>query len=304
MLLPPPQAPSVIDPTHQSVGDYWSNRRSASPNWWTNRLVIRHVNRLVCGTPHRDISQGVVELAGRAAGGDPFRRAVSVGCGSGAKELSLLRAGVAEHMTGFDLAAARIADARAAAREAGFSDRAEFVTGDAFTTCAPTSFDLVYWNNALHHMFNVDEALAWSRNVLTPGGLLLVDEYVGPDRLRFEGETLAFANAVRGLLPERLRAGAEPAFTPESFAPVAAKDPSEAADSARILPALRDQFEDIDIRPTGGVVYYLALNGLFGNFDMASSDDRALLGHLLELDRVYTAARPDATVYAVAIARR
>ena len=55
-------------------------------------------------------------------------------------------------------------------------------------------------------MFDVPMALAWSRDVLRSGGLLLIDEFVGPSRMRFDDETLDYANAVRGMLPERLLA--------------------------------------------------------------------------------------------------
>ena len=58
------------------------------------------------------------------------------------------------------------------------------------------------------------------------------------------------------------------------------------------------------VRPTGGVVYFVALNGLFANFDMDAPDDRELLEHLLTLDESYTAALSRRTLYAVIAALR
>ena len=159
-------------------------------------------------------------------------------------------------------------------------------------------------------MFDVPGALAWSRDVLRPGGLLLVDEFVGPSRMRFDDATLGYANAIRGMLPERLLARAAPgsfaarALNRDWFEARIAKDPSEAVNSGRTLAAIADLFEAPVIRPTGGVVYFIALNGLFGNFDMGMPEDRALLGHLLTLDAVYTEAYPERTLYAVAAAIR
>ena len=168
-----------------------------------NRLVIRDINRRVIGTPYPEFSRGAVEL-GRRRPGDRYGVGISVGCGNGSKEIALVRDGVVGRMLGYDLAAARIAKARAKAQDLGFADRIEFRQADAFALHPGPEFDLVYWNNALHHMFDVPAALAWSRDVLKPGGLLLIDDFVGPSRMRFDDETLAFANAVRGLLPERL----------------------------------------------------------------------------------------------------
>ena len=116
--------------------------------------------------------------------------------------------------------------------------------------------------------------------------------------MRFDDETLAYANAVRGLLPERLLA--RPGRRPERrldrawFEARIARDPSEAADSGRTLAAIAELFADPVVRPTGGVVYFVALNGLFANFDMAAPEDRALLQHLLTLDEIHTVAHPGA----------
>jgi SAM-dependent methyltransferase len=300
----------VVEAVSKAVGDYWSGRRHSSANWWTNRLVVRDVNRRICGEPLRNLSDGAHALGRRLVQDRPRRLGISVGCGIGVKEIALLRSGFVERMRAFDLAADRITQARAAATAAGVADRIEFIVGDAFSAGAENAFDLVYWNNALHHMFDATAAVRWSRDVLAPDGLLLIDEFVGPTRLDFEAETLDFANGIRALLPDRLLAHATAGtFHPrrlgrEFFAPVLAKDPSEAADSARILPALREVFDGAVVRPAGGVIYYLALNGLYGNLDMADTGDRELLAALLRLDELHAAARPDDTLYAVAAARR
>lgn len=292
--------------TQKAIGDYWSARAKSSGNWWTNRLVIRDVNRRVIGEPYPEISRGAVEL-GRRLAGRPLDRGISVGCGQGGKEIALVRDRVVGHMLGYDLAAARIAHARTTAEGLGLAERIEFRQADAFELHRSPEFDFVYWNNSLHHMFDVPAALAWSRDVLKPGGLLLIDEFVGPSRMRFDDATLAYANAVRGLLPERLLGTGRPAarrLDRAWFETRIARDPSEAADSGRTLAAVRELFAEPVVRPTGGVIYFVALNGLFANLDMSSPEDRRMLAHLLALDAIYTDAHPERTVYAVAAALR
>lgn len=296
----------VTTAAEQAIGKYWSSRVKSSGNWWTNRLVIRDINRRVSGTPYPEISRGALELGRTLAGGRRFESGISVGCGNGGKEIALLRGDFVSHMVGYDLAEARIAQARASAASLGLEDRIAFRSADALALHSEPEFDLVYWNNALHHMPDVPAALAWSRDVLRPGGLLLIDEFVGPSRMRFDDETLAYANAVRGMLPDRflaqVRGLAERRLDREWFASRIAKDPSEAADSGRTLSAVSGLFADPVVRPTGGVIYFVALNGLFANFDMGEPGDRALLEHLLTLDAIYTAARPESTIYAVVAA--
>ena len=293
----------------KAVGDYWSARVKSSGNWWTNRLVIRDINRRVIGTPYAEISRGAIELGRQLTGDRRLVSGISVGCGNGAKEIALVRNGFVDRMLGYDLAEVRIAQAQASAAALGLDDRIEFHNVDAFAAHSAPEFDLVYWNNSLHHMLDVPMALAWSRDVLRPGGLLLIDEFVGPSRMRFDDETLAYANAVRGMLPERIRRGhaavsRSAGWTGTGSSPALRRIPSEAADSGRTLAAVAELFEAPVSRPTGGAIYFVALNGLFANFDMAAPEDRQLLEHLLRLDEIYTAARPERTIYAVAAALR
>jgi hypothetical protein len=38
-------------------------------------------------------------------------------------------------------------------------------------------------------MFDVDGAVAWSKTVLKPGGVMYVEEFVGPDRFQWSDAT-------------------------------------------------------------------------------------------------------------------
>lgn len=57
-------------------------------------------------------------------------------------------------------------------------------------------------------------------------------------------------------------------------------DPSEAADSESIIPAIKEVFTNPVIIPTGGLVYHLCLNGILSNIEEESD----LLKHLLDMD--------------------
>ena len=78
------------------------------------------------------------------------------------------------------------------------------------------------------------------------------------------------------------------------------RDPTEAADSANILPAIRDYFPMASLTLTGGVIYHLALNDVIANFTEA--DDLQLLQSLLVIDSALTSG--NLTQYATAIADR
>jgi SAM-dependent methyltransferase len=169
------------------------------------------------------------------------------------------------------------------------------------------NYDLVYWNNSLHHMPDVYEALRFSRDRLRHGGLLAIDDYVGPTRFQWTEENLRWASRVRENLPDRLlqnpwapgRLVSRELFreTPET---IIAIDPSEAMDSGRAIAALREVFLSVEIMPTGGALYHLALNDILCNF--VTKEDNVLLKHILMLDQLL--AETGTTQYAVAFARK
>lgn len=234
-------------------------------------------------------------------------RAVSVGCGQAYREVGLLRAGLVDRFDLFEIAAEMRTAAAARAAEHGVTDRIALHDGDFRTADGP--YDLVLWASSLHHMLDVDEAIAWSRRVLRPGGLLLVQEYVGANRFQFPDEQLDLAEAFRAQLPERLRAKRDPDKPPYPARPrvvplemILADDPTEAADSEQILPSLARHFPDATVWREGGVVYRIALTNLYHNFDLADPTDLAWLDRAVDRDEELSRAGHD--LYATAIARR
>ena len=76
------------------------------------------------------------------------------------------------------------------------------------------------------------------------------------------------------------------------------KDPSEAADSERIVEVLYKYFPNVEFKATGGVVYHLALNDMFHNFD--EQEDKILVDLLMMIDELCTMLGQ--THYGVALA--
>ncbi len=299
---------SSTDAEQATVADFWSKRKVTSGNWWGNTVTRRHINMRVAGDSSGVAGGGFLKLGREFVGDKPLSLGVSVGCGRGQKEMQLIEAGIVERMICYDLAVSRIEDARALAAEKNLSDRMEFIIGDAFAAVREPAFDLVHWNNSLHHMFDVPAAVAWSHHVLKPGGLLMMDDYVGPSRLQVDDRALEIINAIRAPMPERLlqnpRGPLPRQITRDWLENMIRKDPSETVDAERTMPAIAAHFKDAVVRPTGGIGYFLGLNGIYGNLDMTSDEDRTILMHTLLIDQLYTDLNPKSTLYAVVIARK
>jgi SAM-dependent methyltransferase len=114
--------------------------------------------------------------------GNPEARLLDLGCGTGQSTLAMARVYPDAQVIGIDLDEASVAEARAAARDAGLGDRVEFTDADAAGLAAEGKFDLVTMFETLHDMGDPVGALRTARAVLADGGSLLVgDELVGDD---------------------------------------------------------------------------------------------------------------------------
>lgn len=108
---------------------------------------------------------------------------LELGCGSGVGLLSLARAFPACAVTGVDPDETSIARARQRVEEAGLADRVTAEVMRSEDLNIENVFDFVYVQTALHEMDEVVTALRNARRALVEGGILLVTEVRGAERV-------------------------------------------------------------------------------------------------------------------------
>ena len=212
-----------------------------------------------------DYEAGVHGAIRAATGNKSLQHGISVGSGTGDNERGLIAAGLVESFDLFEVSKDRIAQSKALAEKAGVSDRLTHHLDDALQRDFAGTYDLVYWEHSLHHMFDVDHALAWSVRALKPSGLLVVNDYVGPTRLQWRRQEVSLVRqflrqneSILDVNPRRVRHGS--AFRRlKQFL----RDPSEAPQSDRIEAAY-ERHTGAKIKALGGAVIHLGggfLNG-------------------------------------------
>ena len=259
----------------------WSHTQDPPIHAWDMPALRRHWNLLVSGDAGIDHVNYIVRryLSGRRA-----LRAFSPGCGSGGNEMRWAETGLFERIDARDLSAPRIASAVAAAEKKNLAGIVRFAVDDWSSMDGAEAYDLVITEGALHHFYPMRAALEKILVLLKPGGLLVVNDFVGPSRFQWPKRQLQAANAMLALIPAAYRrrwpdGKLKKRITAPGRLRMLLADPSEAAESASILPLLKEMFVALDVKNQGGALIPLVFHEIAHHY--IGDDQKA--EHILRL---------------------
>ncbi|NDV25603.1 class I SAM-dependent methyltransferase [Desulfovibrio sp. JC010] len=290
--------------TNQTIAAYWDRMPSNQPvsrlRWWESERIIRHVNKIICGKELPGFNQGAIVLLNKMTGNKKFRKGLSIGCGAGTKELNLMKQGIVESFDLYDLSKERTSIAADSFRQNGFGDRVNIYNQEFRAEDSPL-YDFIHWDNSLHHMFDCDKAICETYNLLEPGGVFFMNDFIGKSRFQWSDEELELINTFRNSFSDEYfhladgRKVSRHVARPSKKVMIAT-DPSEAADSESIIPSLKKRLKNPTIIFTGGVIYHSGLNDILSNIDEHSQ----FLTTALHIDSL--ASQAGLNQYAVCIA--
>lgn len=279
------------DRDRERVSEVWAESPEAARNAsWMNHPAVG-VRLAVKATDRMDFDPYIhlkVKLS-QEGWSFPAPRALSLGCGHGVLERALVGLGIAERLDGIDLSGGAIEEARRLAAEAGLSHQIEYHVADLEHAAFPQgAFDMVFAHHSMHHIEDLDGLCVAARRALRPGGILHLNEFVGPDRFQWTDAQLHHLNAFCEALPERYRRLASGQVRPPVLRPtipqMIAADPSEAIRSSAIIETVRRHFRVVELRELGGALLHVGLTGIIHNFDPAVAEDNAHLQAFFDLE--------------------
>lgn len=255
---------------------YWDEGAPGEPEdhfWGAQPLVRRAINRRVTGDPNRWPMEWFAERYAR----EPLARGLSVGCGAGLLERDVIGKRICQFVEGVDFSSEAIEEARRGAEETNLSHVLQYRVQDVNAFELPRSrYDIIFFHGSLHHVRSVERVLAEVHRALKPGGLLYLDEYMGPSRSEWTDVKWGFAKSAFDALPGELKNRQELAI------PLPLDDPLESIRSSAIRPETHRLFRVLEERPYGGNILWF----IFPCLDMARlrEDESGVLTRLIALE--------------------
>jgi ubiquinone/menaquinone biosynthesis C-methylase UbiE len=235
----------------------WQQIEEPLRHWWQIPTVVEILNFRISGRPNVTFHDLVCE---RFLNDGKERVALSLGCGIGGRELDWARRGVFKEILGLDISPDRIKKANECAEKSGLSHIAKFAVADVNAMInSGRRFDVVIFEHSLHHFADVPKVLSVVKNILSPDGFLVVDEFVGPRRFQWTRGQLSIADGLLSAMPDKYRRFPETMRAKTRNLRAGSvlmwlNDPSEAIESDRILPEIERQFQTRFRADYGGTI--------------------------------------------------
>lgn len=288
--------PSGLDTTK----DLWSKKASLEDHdrrrfvsWMNHPVIEKHINRKISGDPGKNW----LDYVKAKYAPQPLECGLSLGCGAGGLERHGLFLDICRHFDAYDVAPGAIEVAKGEAAKMGFGARTRYEARDLNTmTLAPRAYDIAFACQSAHHFTAIEHIFGQVQRALKPGGLFILNEFVGPTRFQWTDQQLALVNDILRTLPEAYR---RPVMSPEivrdhlprpTVEQMIAIDPSEAVRSGELLTLLGSHFDIVERIDFGGTILQLLLQDIAGNFNPENPDDVALLNRFWTMEDQMIAA--------------
>ncbi len=218
----------------------------------------------------------------------PAGLVLSLGCGTAIHEEHMLSRGFAERIIAYDMSSEAIAAARRRLDATQWGPSIELRCGDPLRDGLPTAgIDVIVVEAAIHHFVEIERMFEFMHRVLKPGGLLIYDEYVGPDHHQHPPELIALLDRVNACLAESYRRDFESGATREHVEATPLQwmlsyDPTEGVHASRILPLTYQYFDVVERRDYGGAILRPFFCRILRNWDFSDPKDQTI-GRLIIL---------------------
>jgi SAM-dependent methyltransferase len=259
----------IFSEKKKKVKSTWAHIDSPPIHWWNIPEVVERWNLLITGNPQKEYYD---YFAGKYLTKDNFYMALSLGCGTGYRELRWAETRKFKSITAYDLSELRIEHAKKVSEEKGFGSIINYQADDIYKIpIKENHYDVILGEQSLHHFAPLEELFLRIKKILKPDGYFVINEYVGPNRFQWKREQVKAADDLLNQLPIkykyywRQKSIKKKNYTPSRLR-MLMNDPSEAVESENIIPLLNKHFQLVELRNYGGTILQLLFDNIAHNF--------------------------------------
>lgn len=255
-------------------------------NWWIIPQVRQRWNERVTGDPQQIYEDYFVE---QYCNGRSGLRVLSLGCGIGSHERNLAKhSTVFAQIDAYDIAPNLIDRANQMAKAEGLKN-IQFHCADVNQMqLASNAYDLVFFHSSLHHFLDLKQLMGtFIPHALKADGLLLLNDYWGPDRLQWSKAQIQTINHLLPKIPKEKRIRFQSKQVKSSVSGpgwwrMRLSDPSEAAESSQIKSLLKQHYTTLEEQRIGGNLLMPLLKDIAHHFVAENQENKAILDALFK----------------------
>ena len=241
-----------------------------------------------------------------------LERVLSYACGFGHAERALATVRKFKQCDAYDIVPEALSSAREQAKNAGINN-INYELMDLNNVKLSHDYDLVI-AGGIHHIKNLEQLFSETSSHLLKGGVFQLYEYIGETQCQPTQRTVEIINACIQLIPPiyRVKVSSQrelhvnnPAeairiikerdldvedylwssFTPMTREQWDVHDPSEAVRSNEIIPLLKENFDSVEVRYSGGTIVQFAIHDIAKNFAIDTMEARNILDMLWNIEQ-------------------
>ncbi len=298
-----------ITKKHQNkVKDAWVHTEYPENNWWDVPEIRYRWNRLITGD--RDIEY-YEYISEKYFANRENLSGLSLGCGTGHRELKWIDQGKFNSIEAIDLSKPRIEKARKEAQAKGYDNLIDYRVGDIYKIeLAESFYDAVFVEGSLHHFSPLKKILQRINFSLKPEGYLIVNEFVGPTRFQWTEKQIEVINGLLSIFPCKYKEllgntnkQKSNIFRPSKLRMIV-DDPSEVVESSNILPYLHEIFEIVEIREYGGTLLMELFSEIAHNFVSSEPEIKRWLKICFEIEDLLLAEKEISSDFVFAVCKK
>lgn len=278
-----------INPYKRTKSAFDETKRE-SANFWIIPEVRRRWNLLITGDPNTGYEEYLSKNYFQK-----FKnlKVLALGSGDCTHELLLAELNPHWHIDCFDFCAKRLNTATLSAQDKKLNNISFFLENIVTYRFEPEKYDIVFFHAALHHF---DKIPSFLKNVvlksLKSKGHLIINEYVGKNRLQYSKEQIKHINKALQIIPKKYRKIYSTNYYKNKYygngiIKMFIADPSECVDAESILPSIHNYFKVVTEKPYGNNILQSALKDIAHHFaenEPFSSEKHQILQDLFKME--------------------